>query len=69
MQLKDLNYVYTKGSGPGDIETEYISNNQENIYTGGSRFNYNEKTPTDSKAFGCLILIVLFILFSMCSKH
>lgn len=58
MQLKDWNYVYTYGQGPGDIDSELL-------YTRRKKYGYQPKIQTTSqleKMDGCMIVIIILIL-------
>ena len=58
MKLKDWNYVYTYGQGPGDIDTKPL-------YTRRKKYGNQPKIQTDSqleKMDGCMIIIIILIL-------
>ena len=59
MQLKDWNYVFTYGQGPGDIDSELT-------YISKKNYSYPHKHGTIPQSsdmqIGCFVFILLFIL-------
>jgi hypothetical protein len=64
MQLKDWNYVFTYGQGPGDIDTEQT-------YIGQKKYGYQHKHQTNAQLsdgeLGCLWVIIIIILIYIIS--
>jgi len=59
MKLKDWNYVYTYGLGPGDIDSKHTYFRQNNYHYR----NKNRKTSRSvNDGFGCLLYIIFVIL-------
>lgn len=64
MQLKDWNYVFTDGQGPGDIDTEQTYFNIKNYsYSNNSRTN----AQLDNINPGCWVIIIIFIIMFIIS--
>lgn len=57
MKLKDWNYVYTYGQGPGDIDSEQIYIRQNNYRSPNKR----RKNAQHDDTIGCLLYIILVI--------
>ncbi len=72
MRLKNSGYIYTKGSGPGDIDTLPRNNAQNNQFNS----NLNKKQPNFSEenndfagcGIGCLAIFIIFIILSTCTR-
>lgn len=59
MKLKDWNYIFTHGEGPGDIDKNqtYFSKNNFNLPN-----KHRTNAHPDNLGMGCLLFIILFIL-------